>query len=148
VGEGGSEVGPRGVGPQGVAWPRDVVWPAEAATGPAAGRPVPPASTSTAVRAGNFQRARQGRPFAAQLTARVVDGEGRPVAGAWVTFRVCSGAAGFAGGARVASAATGATGVATAPVLTAGAAVGGVRVAALVPGTTHPATYALRVIPY
>ncbi len=71
-----------------------------------------------------------------------------PAAGAVVSFRVVSGAAGFAGGARVATAATGPDGVAHAPTLDAGDQVGPVRVTALAAGGLLPASFARRVIAY
>jgi len=108
----------------------------------------PAGPTSTLVRGGNLQAARQGMPFAAQLTAAVTDGDGRPVPGAVVAFRVWSGAAVFGSAGRVATARTNAAGIATAPVLAAGGTVGPVRVTALAAGSQRPATYALRVAPY
>jgi hypothetical protein len=100
------------------------------------------------VRTGNLQTARQGLPFPAQLTTSVADAAGRPLPGARVTFRVWSGGASFAGGARVAVATADRSGVAIAPVLAAGATLGPVRVMALAPGGERPAVYTLRVVAY
>jgi hypothetical protein len=101
----------------------------------------------TAVRAGNGLTGRAGVPFTAQLRVAVVAGDRRDARpGVVVSFRVLSGPASFAGGARVATAVTDRSGVATAPVLDAGPGTGPVRVTALAAGGVLPATFGLRVI--
>lgn len=101
----------------------------------------------TTLRAGNGLVARSGQPFGSQLSV-LVSGPGGPAAGVAVSFRVVSGVAAFAGGARVATVATGFDGVANAPVLDAGDVVGVVRVTALAAGGILPASFTLRVIAY
>ena len=115
-------------------------WPAT----PAREGPATPAR-STKVRAGNGLVARAGRPFGAQLSV-VVTGPAGPLPGVSVTFRVVSGVAAFAGGARVATASSGPDGVACSPVLDAGGVIGAVRVTALAAGGMLPASFDLRVV--
>jgi hypothetical protein len=79
------------------------------------------------VRAGNYQSARAGRPFAAQLTAVVVDRGGSPLRGVRVTFRV-------------------ACGIATSQVLAAGPRTGTVRVLATASVQARPTSFSLRVL--
>jgi hypothetical protein len=100
-----------------------------------------------AVRAGNYQTARAGRPFNAQLGATVVDEDGRGVPGAFVTFRVVSGAATFGRGSRVSTVRTGPDGFAVSAVVLAGERLGSVGVTASTGHAPSPATYSLRVIP-
>jgi hypothetical protein len=89
----------------------------------------PTTASAIAPSAGNNQSAAAGKPFATPLAATVTGGT-RPVTGTPVVFRVTSGSASFPGNAASASATTGATGVATAPVLTAGTTPGPVTITA------------------
>jgi hypothetical protein len=100
-----------------------------------------------AVRAGNYQTARAGRTFNAQLGALVTDDAGLGVGGAFVTFRVSSGAATFGRGSRVATVRTGPDGLAVSAVVLAGERTGSVRITASTGMAPRPATYNLRVIP-
>jgi hypothetical protein len=99
------------------------------------------------VRAGNYQSAQTGRPFSAQLGAAVTDAEGHAVVGAYVTFRIVSGAATFGRGSLVATVRTGANGLAVSAVVLAGERTGSVKVTANTTLAPRPATYSLRVIP-
>ena len=98
------------------------------------------------VRAGNYQSARAGHPFAAQLTAVVVDDGGAPLRGVRVTFKVASGSAAFAHGSRTATSTTGAGGIATSQVLAAGPRTGIVRVLATASVLARPTSFSLRVL--
>jgi hypothetical protein len=100
-----------------------------------------------AVRAGNYQTARVGRPFTAQLTATVTDRAGRALPGVAVTFRVTSGSAVFGHGSRTATSSTATSGIATSQVLAAGDVTGSVRVVATAGVASRPITYTLRVLP-
>jgi hypothetical protein len=104
-------------------------------------------SRRVAVRAGNYQTARMGRPFNAQLGAVVTDETGGGVAGVFVTFRVSSGSASFGRGSRVATARTATDGLAVSAIVLAGERTGSVRITASTGRASHPAIYHLRVIP-
>jgi hypothetical protein len=109
--------------------------------------PAPGGGRRVGVRAGNYQTAKAGRPFSAQLGAVVTDDAGRVVPGAFVTFRVSSGAATFGRGARVATARTGPNGLAVSAIVLAGERTGSVRITASTGRAARPASYSLRVIP-
>jgi protocatechuate 3,4-dioxygenase beta subunit len=82
------------------------------------------------------------------LQARVLDGEGRPVEGASVSFAIGSSASGagasFVGGGSQATELTGASGVATSPPLRAGAIAGRFAATATTVGATEPVSFSLR----
>ncbi len=103
-----------------------------------------------AIRSGNRQAVRVGRPFTAQLRVRLTDEAARPVPGATVTFRIVAGPAGFGRAARAATAVTDRSGVAIAPLLGAGRGHGTVTVtvtANQVGARAVPVTFTLRVVP-
>ena len=100
-----------------------------------------------AVRAGNHQSGKPGRPFAAQLAVAVTDAGGDPVPGVQVTFRVVSGSATFGRGARSATATTAPNGLAVSAVIVAGATPGSVQVTAGAGRAPHPVPFTLRVTP-
>jgi adhesin/invasin len=95
--------------------------------------------TRTATVAGGYRR---------PLQARVLDGAGRPVEGATVTFSLGANAAGagasFVGGGTQATELTGASGVATSPSLRAGRTAGSFTATATTAGVTAPVIYPLR----
>jgi hypothetical protein len=103
-------------------------------------------SRRVAVRAGNYQTAKMGRPFSAQLGAIVTDETGDGVPGVFVTFRISSGAASFGRGSRVGTVRTGSDGFAISAIVLAGERTGSVRVTASAALASHPAVYSLRVI--
>jgi hypothetical protein len=108
-------------------------------------RPVPP--RRVAVRAGNYQSAKVGRPFSAQLAVMVTDPGGQAVPGARVTFKVDSGSATFGHGARSATVTTGRNGLGVSAVVLAGPTTGSVQITASTQLSLRPATFTLRVIP-
>jgi protocatechuate 3,4-dioxygenase beta subunit len=88
------------------------------------------------------------RRYAQPLQARMLDGQGRPVAGASVTFTVDaaqdSAGATFAGGGTQATAFTNEDGVATSPRLVANATAGRFSGAATTTGVSRPVVYSFR----
>jgi hypothetical protein len=133
---------PVGEGPGGGAGLDDGASPDDAPDG--CRRPGP---RRVVVRAGNYQSARVGCPFPAQLTVVVVDGRGSTLPGIRVTFAITAGSAAFAHGSRTATSMTGAGGVATSQVLAAGPRTGTVRILATASVVARPTVFALRVLP-
>jgi protocatechuate 3,4-dioxygenase beta subunit len=84
------------------------------------------------------------------LQAKVLDGAGRPVEGATVTFSLGASAGGagasFAGGGTQATALTDASGVAASPLFRAGNTAGSFTATATTAGVTAPVSYALRSV--
>jgi protocatechuate 3,4-dioxygenase beta subunit len=109
--------------------------------------------TTIATKNRTTQTATVAQSYRRPLQARVLDGDGRPVEGATVTFSLGSSAAGsnaagagatFAGGGTQATALTGASGVATSPRFRAGTAAGRFTATATTTGVTEPVTFSLR----
>jgi protocatechuate 3,4-dioxygenase beta subunit len=90
--------------------------------------------------------ARAGTRYAQPLSVTVRDANGDPVDGATVTFSLGTGAT-FDGGGTQVTEQTGPDGVATTPLLTAGAVPGSFTATATVQGVTEPAKFALENLP-
>jgi hypothetical protein len=92
-----------------------------------------------------------GGRFADRLRARILDGSGRPVAGATVTFALgaAGGAAGatFAGGSAQAAAVTNGDGIAVSPALTANSVAGSYAATATSTAAPGTITFPLRNLP-
>jgi protocatechuate 3,4-dioxygenase beta subunit len=94
------------------------------------------------------QTATVGSRYPRPLAARVLDGAGRPVEGATVTFTITSAAEGagatFVGGGAVATAVTDEHGRAASPALVADTTAGRFGATAAATGVSRPAVYSLR----
>lgn len=99
------------------------------------------------VQSGAGQSARVGTAFGAPLVAKVVDGQGNPVAGALVRFRLPEQGPGAVFEALAQDVATDAQGLAQSPALTANATVGSYHATASVEGVAQAARFALTNLP-